>query len=282
MSTEATSHIGSKIIHVPKSVDMSIVDFPPHPNPLRPLPKKMADFRTISITGPLGQQMLPMFPQCTLEKVPDEASGSASGAAAGATSGQAEEGYDTWKVALTVSNTPEGPNQGKGRWGLMRQLVNNAVVGVTEGHSKVLRLVGVGYRAALEETDIPPSDSLSKALRAPAPGEAAPPTYWTSPEQEKAYRDLYEKRAARAQSLGLKKQMLVLRLGYSHPIMLPVPEGVTAETPQPTRIVLKGVDPGVLGEFAATVRRWRPPEPYKGKGVFINDEDIKLKVAKKK
>lgn len=70
--------------------------------------------------------------------------------------------------------------------------------------------------------------------------------------------------------------------GYSHPVLMTIPRGITASTPTPTRIVLKGVDIQQLGQFAAKLRAFRPPEPYKGKGVFVNDEQIKLKSAKKK
>jgi hypothetical protein len=56
-----------------------------------------------------------------------------------------------------------------------------------------------------------------------------------------------------------------LKLGYAHPILIPIPEGITVTTPQPTRIVLQGVDKQKLGLFAAMIRRWRKPEPYRGK-----------------
>ncbi|KAL1916839.1 mitochondrial 54S ribosomal protein uL6m [Calcarisporiella thermophila] len=73
-----------------------------------------------------------------------------------------------------------------------------------------------------------------------------------------------------------------LKLGYAHPIELPVPEGVTCTVPQPNRIVLQGVDLQQVKEFAARIRRWRPPEPYNQKGIFVGDETIKKKEGKKK
>jgi large subunit ribosomal protein L6 len=73
---------------------------------------------------------------------------------------------------------------------------------------------------------------------------------------------------------------VMLKVGYSHPIELPVPMGVKATTPQPTRILLEGVEREVLMQFAAQIRKWRVPEPYKGKGIFVNGETIKLKAKK--
>ena len=122
--------------------------------------------------------------------------------------------------------------------GTTRAYVNNHVLGVSEGHVAILRLVGVGYRASVEET--------SKHFT---------PAY-------------------------LGQQYLNLRLGYAHPIDMAIPQGVKASTPQPTRILLEGPDKEVLKQFAAEIREWRKPEPYKGKGIFVNDETIKLKAKK--
>lgn len=73
-----------------------------------------------------------------------------------------------------------------------------------------------------------------------------------------------------------------LKLGFAHPVEMPVPQGVTASVPQPTRILLEGCDKQVVTQFAAEIRQWRKPEPYKGKGIFVNDETIKLKGKKAK
>lgn len=112
--------------------------------------------------------------------------------------------------------------------GTMRALINNAVVGVSEGFEKKLQLMGVGYRA---------------------------------------------------KSSG---QSLDLTLGFSHPVVYEVPKGVSVETPSQTEIVLKSADKQLLGQVAAEVRGYRPPEPYKGKGVRYADERVRLKEAKKK
>lgn len=112
--------------------------------------------------------------------------------------------------------------------GTTRALVNNMVVGVSQGFQRRLTLVGVGYRAALQ------GDKLS------------------------------------------------LTLGFSHPVEYQLPQGVAAEVPTQTEIVLKGADKQRLGQVAAEIRAFRPPEPYKGKGVRYADEQVHRKEAKKK
>jgi large subunit ribosomal protein L6 len=83
----------------------------------------------------------------------------------------------------------------------------------------------------------------------------------------------------RAQAQG---KVLNLTLGYSHPVNFAVPEGISIETPTQTEIVIKGIDRQVVGETAAKIRAYRPPEPYKGKGVRYAGEKIELKEGKKK
>lgn len=122
--------------------------------------------------------------------------------------------------------------------GTVRAYLQNHILGVSEGHAAILRLVGVGYRATVE------SSAQTK-----------------SPEYE-------------------GQKFVSLKVGYSHPIELGLPKGVKASTPQPTRILLQGVEKEVVKQFAAEIRAWRKPEPYKGKGIFVNDETIKLKAKK--
>ncbi len=112
--------------------------------------------------------------------------------------------------------------------GTMRALINNMVIGVTNGFEKKLQLVGVGYRAKAQ---------------------------------------------------GNK---LDLSLGFSHPVVFEVPQGLTVETPSNTEIVIKGIDKQQVGQAAAKIRSYRPPEPYKGKGVRYADERVIRKEAKKK
>lgn len=83
----------------------------------------------------------------------------------------------------------------------------------------------------------------------------------------------------RAQAQGSK---LNLTLGFSHPVVYEMPQGITVETPSQTEIVVKGADKQVVGQVAANIRGYRPPEPYKGKGVRYADEYVRRKEAKKK
>lgn len=112
--------------------------------------------------------------------------------------------------------------------GTFRSLINNMVVGVSEGFEKKLELQGVGYRAK-----------------------------------------------AQGKSLNLT-------VGYSHPIDYKLPEGVTADTPSQTEIVISGADKQLVGQVAAEIRDFRPPEPYKGKCIRYVDERVFRKEAKKK
>jgi len=112
--------------------------------------------------------------------------------------------------------------------GTTRALVNNMVVGVTDGFEKKLQLNGVGYRCAVQ----------GKTLN--------------------------------------------LTLGFSHPVVYELPEGISAETPSQTEIVVTGIDKQAVGQAAAEIRAFRPPEPYKGKGVRYADEHVRRKEAKKK
>lgn len=110
--------------------------------------------------------------------------------------------------------------------GLTRALVNNMVVGVTDGFQRNMELVGVGYRVAMQ---------------------------------------------------GNK---LVLTVGYSKPVEMEVPEGISVEVLSPVRLKILGIDKQQVGAFAANVRKVRPPEPYKGKGIRYEGEVVKLKAGK--
>ena len=83
----------------------------------------------------------------------------------------------------------------------------------------------------------------------------------------------------RAQAQG---KTLNLTLGFSHPVVYEVPEGITVETPSQTEVIVKGADKQLVGQVAAEIRRYRPPEPYKGKGVRYSNEYVIRKQAKKK
>jgi large subunit ribosomal protein L6 len=126
-----------------------------------------------------------------------------------------------------VVTRPDDERENRALHGLTRSLVHNMVVGVSQGFSRELEIVGVGYRA---------------------------------------------------QSQGPSK--LELQVGFSHPVRFEAPEGVTFEVPQPTRIVVRGADKQLVGQVAADVRKSRPPEPYKGKGIRYADERVQRKAGK--
>lgn len=121
---------------------------------------------------------------------------------------------------------PSDDKEHKSLHGLTRSLINNMVIGVTEGYSKTLEIVGVGYRAAM------------------------------------------------------KGKNLNLTLGFSHPVVMEPPAGIEFETPEPTKIIVKGADKEVVGQVAAEIRDWRKPEPYKGKGVRYEGEHVRRKAGK--
>ena len=126
-----------------------------------------------------------------------------------------------------VVTRPDDERENRALHGLTRSLVHNMVVGVSQGFSRELEIVGVGYRA---------------------------------------------------QAQGPSK--LELQVGFSHPVRFEAPEGVTFEVPQPTRIVVRGPDKQLVGQVAADVRKSRPPEPYKGKGIRYADERVQRKAGK--
>ncbi len=122
---------------------------------------------------------------------------------------------------------PNDERKNKALHGLTRSLVNNMVIGVTDGYKKQLEIVGVGYRAEAQGAN---------ALR--------------------------------------------LNLGFSHPVNVTAPEGITFEVPVPTQVVVSGIDKEVVGQVAANIRSIRKPEPYKGKGVRYAGERVRRKVGK--
>ena len=94
----------------------------------------------------------------------------------------------------------------------------------------------------------------------------------------------YEKRLE-IQGVGYRAQLkgknLELAVGFSHPVGVPAPEGIEFEVPQPTRVVVKGISKQLVGETAAIIRKQRPPEPYKGKGIRYEGEHVPRKVGKR-
>ena len=115
----------------------------------------------------------------------------------------------------------------KANHGTMNALISNMIKGVTDGYSRALEIVGVGYR------------------------------------------------------FNVQGKKLVINAGYSHPVEMQVVDGLTVEADGNNKIVIKGIDKVKVGEFAANVRKVRPPEPYKGKGIRYEDEHIRRKEGKK-
>jgi large subunit ribosomal protein L6 len=122
----------------------------------------------------------------------------------------------------------EDTKEARAMWGMSRTLVANLVAGVTEGFTKKLEITGVGYRAAVQGSN------------------------------------------------------LQLQLGYSHDIAYPIPQDIQIVCTKPTEINITGIDKQKVGQVAAEVRRFRPPEPYKGKGIRYAGEFIYRKEGKKK
>ena len=95
------------------------------------------------------------------------------------------------------------------------------------------------------------------------------------------YRATIEPTAITIPTLEYEGQHFVnLKVGFAHPVELPIPQGVKVSSPQPTVLLLEGSNKEDVTQFAAEIRKWRPPEPYKGKGIFVNGETIRLKAKK--
>ncbi|GAB7349380.1 hypothetical protein MBLNU459_g8505t1 [Dothideomycetes sp. NU459] len=212
-STSASCHskIGSAPLSLPPDVSFRILQAPQQKVGARI--SRTQPGSTVEIEGPLGKMSLSIPAYMNIQT--DEA-----------------------KRAHTLSILDQEDRKQREMWGTVRAYLQNHILGVSEGHTAILRLVGVGYRATVEKSAVTKS-----------------PEY---PGQE----------------------FVSLKVGYSHPIELGVPRGVKASTPQPTRILLQGCEKEVVMQFAAEIRQWRKPEPYKGKGIFVNGETIKLKAKK--
>lgn len=153
----------------------------------------------VNVKGPKGELTQTFHKELTIEK--------------------AEDG------SIVVSR-PNDERESRAMHGLTRTLIHNMIIGVSEGYSKTLELVGVGYRAAV------------------------------------------------------KGNNLELNLGFSHPVIIAKPEGITFECPDQAKIVVSGIDKQQVGQVAADIRKWRKPEPYKGKGIRYQGEHVRRKEGK--
>lgn len=153
----------------------------------------------VNVKGPKGELTQTFHKELTIEK--------------------AEDG------SIVVSR-PNDERESRAMHGLTRTLIHNMIIGVSEGYSKTLELVGVGYRAAV------------------------------------------------------KGNNLEMNLGFSHPVIIEKPEGITFECPDQAKIVVSGIDKQQVGQVAADIRKWRKPEPYKGKGIRYQGEHVRRKEGK--
>ena len=128
---------------------------------------------------------------------------------------------------MIIVERPDESGTAKSFHGLSRTLIQNMIVGVTEGFVKELQIQGVGYRATAKGSD-----------------------------------------------------KLELALGFSHPVNIEAPAGIEFDVPQQTQIFVKGIDKQLVGQVAADIRKWRKPEPYKGKGIRYVDERVIRKAGK--
>src|SRR5262245_57423364 len=168
-----------------------------------PLPKGVTaavQDRTVSVKGPKGELKLHLVPEIEA---------------------QVNEGG----IAVTSADQSD---YARAMWGMQRTLINNLVLGVTQGFSERLEISGVGYRASVQGKN------------------------------------------------------LQLQVGLSHDVLYPIPAGIQIVCEKPTSIAISGADKQLVGQVAAEIRSYRPPEPYKGKGVRYSSERIRRKEGKKK
>lgn len=156
--------------------------------------------RSVNVKGPKGELTMTLRPEVDLKIEGEE--------------------------AVVEPNGTGDPIESRAFHGMTRALLNNMVVGVTQGYSKTLEIVGVGWNAQGQKTK------------------------------------------------------LVLNIGFCHPVEIQMPKGVEVETPNPTTITVTGVDKQAVGQTAAVIRKVRPPEPYKGKGIRYQGEYVRRKAGK--
>ncbi|KAJ3319761.1 hypothetical protein HDV06_005962 [Boothiomyces sp. JEL0866] len=199
-SIQCRSMIGRKVLKYPLDVKIEIKDHVPAD------PSQKSNSQVV-VSGENGTLSMPIkdYIEIFLEKLESEG-----------------------KNSLTVKVKDAENKKQKAMWGTTRALIENMVQGVTEGFTIPIKMVGVGYRALIEDGK------------------------------------------------------LSLKVGVSHPILMDIPEGVKVLIPNPQRILLQGPDLYTVSQFAANIRKWRKPEPYNQKGIFVGEETIKKKEGKKR
>ena len=125
-----------------------------------------------------------------------------------------------------VVKRPNDEREARSLHGLTRTLISNMIIGVSEGYSKTLEIIGVGYRATL------------------------------------------------------KGKTLEMALGFSHPVIIEPEEGISFEVPDSNKVIVRGINKQRVGQIAAEIRKWRKPEPYKGKGIRYEGEYVRRKLGK--
>ncbi|EGC49327.1 ribosomal protein L6 [Histoplasma capsulatum var. duboisii H88] len=213
VSTPTQSRVGSAPLSVPSEVSLKFIALPKVKN-ITARQGKDNPTTAMEVTGPLGTMTLTLPSFSTVN-------------------------FDQELRKATVEVQDAEVTHQRAMWGTIRQHLKNYILGVSEGHTCILKLVGVGFRAMIEP----------KAVTVPEPDYPG-------------------------------QQYVSLKVGYAHPIELGIPLGVKASMPQPTTILLEGINKEVVTQFAAEIRAWRKPEPYKGKGIFVNGETIRLKAKK--
>ncbi|OLY82252.1 50S ribosomal protein L6 [Smittium mucronatum] len=222
-SRATNSNIGKLAIEYPENVQVIHSNTPFSQTDLR-----FKNTSTLKVIGPLGELQMAIQPFVKLQNVIPKAADSSAPSSRPGPKNQspAQQGH----VIVSVLDTKLKPH--RQMWGTTRALIKNMVVGVTEGYTSMLRMVGIGYRASLETVD--------------------------------------------------GSQVLQLKLGYSHPVNIPIPDHIKVQVPFPTTIIVTGIDLQQVKLFAAKVREKKKPEPYNQKGIFVDEETIRKKEGKKK
>lgn len=196
------SHIGSLPVYITQETKFSTSNLTPS-RVIRKGNKSLKLSQIFTVTGPKGELSMDVPDFVNVE-------------------------HDSKGSKLTVSVVDSMDKTQKSMWGTVRSTLNNNIIGVNEGHMAILKFVGTGYRAQLEDNG----------------------------------------------------KFVSVKVGASILQGLPVPEGITVQSPSPTSLIVEGCNKQQVYLFAANLRKFHPPEPYKGKGIYVDGETIKIKDKK--